>query len=77
MLQFKVPPVGENESSELEADGDDEEADEGEEEEGSPPVYSAAAQEREADLGDGNTEHQEYQVEPASFRVENTVIVFH
>ena len=75
MLQFKVPPVGENESSELEEDADEEEADEGEEEEGSLPVDSAAAPEREADLGDGNAEHQERQVEPASFLVKNAVIV--
>ena len=74
MLQLKVPPVGENESSELEADGDDEEADEGEEEGGSFPVNSAAAQEREADLGDGQAEHEDCEVEPASFLVKNTVI---
>ena len=58
MLQLKVPPVGENESSELEDDGDGEEADEGEKEEGSLAVNSAAAKESEADLGEGKAEHQ-------------------
>ena len=75
MLQLKVPPVGENESSELEDDGDEEEADEGEEEEGSLPVNSAAAKEREADLGEGKAKHQDCEVDPASFLVKNTVIV--
>ena len=75
MLQLKVPPVGDDESCELEDDGDDEEADEGNEEGGSLPVNSAAAKEREADLGEGKAEHQGGEVEPASFLVKNTVIV--
>ena len=73
--QLQVPPVGENERCQLEDDADHEEADEGEEEEGSLPVNSAAAPERETDLGDGNTEHQEYQIQPAPSLVKNTVIV--
>ena len=75
MLQLIVPPGGEKESSDLEADGDDEEGDEGEEEEGSSPVSSTGGQEREAELGDGNTEHEDCEVEPASSLVKNTVIV--
>ena len=75
MLQLIVPPGGEKESSELETDGDEEEGDEGEEEEGSSPVSSTGGQERETELSDGNTEHEDSEVEPASSLVKNTVIV--
>ena len=75
LLQLKVPPVGEYEGCQLEHDVEEKEADEGQEEEGSLPVNSAAAPERETDLGDGNTEHQDYQIEPAPSLVKNAVIV--
>ena len=75
LLQLKVPPVGEYEGCQLEHDVEEKEADEGQEEEGSLPVNSTAAQEREADLDDGKAEHQECEVEPASLLVKNTVVV--
>ena len=75
MLQFIIPPTSESEGSTLEHDIDQEEADEGDEKEGNLSVNSKAGKEREENLSDANTEHQEDKVQPASFLVKNAVII--
>ena len=46
MLQFKVSPIDEDDSSDLKHDGNEEEADEGNQEEGSLPVNAEAGKKR-------------------------------
>ena len=50
MLQFKVSPIYEDDSSDLEHDGNEEEADEGNQEEGSLPVNAKTGKQREDNL---------------------------
>ena len=76
MLQFKVPPIDENDSSNLEHNCDEKEADEGEEEKGGLFVETKEAEKRDSDLCEANSEHERGEVDPASFLVENAVIIF-
>ena len=58
MLQFKVPPIDENDSPDLEHDGHEEEADEGEKEEGSLPVNAKTGKHWEDNLCEAEAEHE-------------------
>ena len=75
MLQFKVSPIYEDDSSDLEHDGNEEEADEGNQEEGSLPVNAKTGKHWEDNLCEAEAEHEKGKVQPASFLVKNAVII--